>query len=713
MVKKVMIPLIVGSTATVGVVGTALIVTTTKSSTTNNASEANFNSSVILLRKWNSELNDQQAIATQSLNINDITNAIIEFLYVKQNQFIKKINELYSVIKPVKKDGENNNISHISFNIPTQYIKDNSELNALAKTFFGDNINWNNVISYCKNKDANIVDINIQQIQNIEIFYSISKSTTDENIANITPEKIIVVANDKEYSILFEAERSFGTYELFMGLNNVVENGTIINRDQNIMRPMTLIKNTSFVCGDFNTLNEEEESIIDMVNKIDPNFIYSNKQSIFSNPTYLKNSNYINEILATPIFEKSQIAVEISYKNVNEKSSFIIQLSDDNLLKYSHLSDIHNWENGQKGIIQINPAYTSTDKLFDMVIEYINKKAKETYLDYPHTENFIKKITDENGNNNIFTMELNPNNNFSNFELIKQFPKIFSWLGEAWLTNVNALKTLPNVNKIKNIIVQFNFQVIGDLKTSTNIDVKIIPSKVTVTFDESQNLQDIVWYFSTKLQEQKSYLISFESVSDNQKIQETFLDDLVTWEIPQKSAIAIDQDTTSIGDVTAHITNYIYLRQYDKFGYMPIETIPQLPSLTDKTNNKFTINLISRLISQNMAKSQFKRMWNLEWDAWRQKIRNSSKAQKWIPNLDNISNMSIDYRVEELEKNVSTGMMRYKIKPISISIQYGYGTNTTWYLSGDLQEKNSYSVLFKTMYKPIIQHILPGQMIII
>ena len=188
---------------------------------------------------------------------------------------------------------------------------------------------------------------------------------------------------------------------------------------------------------------------------------------------------------------------------------------------------------------------------------------------------------------------------------------------------------------------------------------------------------------------------------------------LVTWEIPQKSAIAIDQDTTSIGDVTAHITNYIYLRQYDKFGYMPIETIPQLPSLTDKTNNKFTINLISRLISQNMAKSQFKRMWNLEWDAWRQKIRNSSKAQKWIPNLDNISNMSIDYRVEELENNVSTGMMRYKIKPISISIQYGYGTNTTWYLSGDLQEKNSYSVLFKTMYKPIIQHILPGQMIII
>ena len=53
--------------------------------------------------------------------------------------------------------------------------------------------------------------------------------------------------------------------------------------------------------------------------------------------------------------------------------------------------------------------------------------------------------------------------------------------------------------------------------------------------------------------------------------------------------------TATIHDVTSYITNYIYLREYDNFGYIPQDTIPQLLSLTDKTNNKFYMNPILKI----------------------------------------------------------------------------------------------------------------------
>ena len=64
---------------------------------------------------------------------------------------------------------------------------------------------------------------------------------------------------------------------------------------------------------------------------------------------------------------------------------------------------------------------------------------------------------------------------------------------------------------------------------------------------------------------------------------------------------------TSIGEVTAYITEYIYRRQYDKFGNIPRDTMPQLVS-QDKTNNRFYMKLKGRIISEDMVRSQFKRM---------------------------------------------------------------------------------------------------------
>ena len=106
-------------------------------------------------------------------------------------------------------------------------------------------------------------------------------------------------------------------------------------------------------------------------------------------------------------------------------------------------------------------------------------------------------------------MELNPNGAFTNSELLKQFPKIFSWEGQPWIKAVNALGTFPNVNKIKNIIVEFNAQItsLDNIKTGANVDVKIVPVKTKVIFEGTT--PDIVWQFSKDLQNEKSYQLDF------------------------------------------------------------------------------------------------------------------------------------------------------------------------------------------------------------
>ena len=205
-----------------------------------------------------------------------------------------------------------------------------------------------------------------------------------------------------------------------------------------------------------------------------------------------------------------------------------------------------------------------------------------------------------------------------------------------------------------------------------------------------------------------------ENTTDNLKIQDTYLDNLCTWATPDKYGIAIDDMATSIGDVTACITEYIYRRQYDMFGLIPRDTMPQLVS-KDKTNNRFYMKLKGKHISLDMVRSQFKRMWNLNWDEWTQKVKNNGRANIWIPDPDYISNITVEYQVEEIESNLATGIMKYKVKPISISILYAmYGGNKemTWYFSGDLQEKCSYDVALKAMKKPFaLNNILMGEMV--
>ena len=155
MAKKLMIPIIAGSAVVAGAVAIAVPISIVNSQSTNNGGSTggsnnggsnnggsnNGGTLIASLRKWNIE--DTQAIAKQSLSISDITNSVIEFLYVKQDEFIKNINASYSVLKPTKRDEKNN---YISFTIPVQY-KYNSELDALAKTYFLNENNWNDVIS--------------------------------------------------------------------------------------------------------------------------------------------------------------------------------------------------------------------------------------------------------------------------------------------------------------------------------------------------------------------------------------------------------------------------------------------------------------------------------------------------------------------------------------------------------------------------------------
>ena len=134
MAKKLMIPIIAGSAVVVGVVATVVPISIVNSQSTNNGGSNNGGSTggsnnggsnnggstggsnnggsnnsgstggsnnggslIASLRKWN--IADNQAIATQSLSISDITNSVIEFLYAQQNKFIKDINasssELY------------------------------------------------------------------------------------------------------------------------------------------------------------------------------------------------------------------------------------------------------------------------------------------------------------------------------------------------------------------------------------------------------------------------------------------------------------------------------------------------------------------------------------------------------------------------------------------------------------------------------------------
>ena len=504
MAKKLMIPIIAGSTAVVGIAAIAVPISIVNSQSTNNGGSNNGGSNnggtlIASLRKWNIE--DTQAIATQSLSISDITNSVIEFLYAKQDEFIKNINASYSVLKPTKKDEINN---YISFSIPVLY-KDTSELNALTKTYFLNENNWNDVISYCKSKNQNITDAS--KIQNMEIVYSISKDATNENLVNLKPEQLVVLIGNNEYLIDFSQERPFSSYTLFVGLNNNVNSGAIIEKGQNILRPM-MLNQEIFDCRVFGDLNQNTESIMVMINKIKAtDLIYLNRSTIFSNYNDLNNKDFISKVDATPVIEKSQISVEISYKNVNVKTNFAIRLSDDNLLRFSKLSDIKNWSNGKRERIEIGYSAISKDTILDEAIKLINSRAKKEYSNYHHIDSFIKKI---GGQNNAFTMELNPNGAFTNSELLKQLPKIFSWEAQPWITAVNALGTFPNVNKIKNIIVEFNAQITGldNIRTGTNVDVKIIPVKTTVIFDTT-TLSNIVWNFSKDLQNKKSYQLDF------------------------------------------------------------------------------------------------------------------------------------------------------------------------------------------------------------
>ena len=563
MVKKLMIPLIAGSAVVVAVVATAIPISIVNSQSTNNGGSNNGGSNnngsnndgsnnngsnnngsnnngsnnngsnnngsnnngsnnngsnnngsnngesnnggetgeslITSLRKWN--ILKTQAIATQSLSISDITNSIIEFLYAKQDEFIKNINASYSVLKPTKKDEINN---YISFNIPVLH-KNTSELNALAKTYFLNENNWNDVISYCKIKNQNITDAS--KIQSMEIVYSISKDAKNENLVNVKLEQLALLIENKEYLIDISEERPFSSYTLFVGLNTNVNSGTIIEKNQNILRPM-ILNQEIFDCGVFRDLNQNTESIIDMIDKIKgTDLIYLNRATIFSNYNDLNNKDFISKVDATPVFEKSQISVEISYKNVDWKTNFAIRLSDDNLLRFSKLSDIKSWSNGERERIEIGYSAISKDTILDEAIKLINSRAKKEYSNYHHIDSFIKKI---GGQNNAFTMELNPNGIFNNSQLLQQFPKIFSWEAQPWITAVNALGTFPNVNKIKNIIVEFNAQITGldNIRTGTNVDVKIVPLKTTVIFD-STTLSNIVWNFSKDLQNKKSYQLDF------------------------------------------------------------------------------------------------------------------------------------------------------------------------------------------------------------
>ena len=512
MAKKLMIPIIAGSTAVVGIAAIAVPISIVNSQSTNNGGSTggsnnggsnnggsnNGGTLIASLRKWNIE--DTQAIATQSLSISDITNSVIEFLYAKQDEFIKNINASYSVLKPTKRDEKNN---YISFTIPVPY-KDTSELNAFAKTYFLNENNWNDVISYCKSKNQNITDSS--EIQKMEIVYSISKDATNENLVNVKPEQLVVLIENKEYLIDFSQERPFSSYTLFVGLNNNVNSGVIIEKGQNILRPM-MLNQEIFDCGVFGDLNQNTESIIDMIDKIKAtDLIYLNRATIFSNYNDLNNKDFISKVDATPVFEKSQISVEISYKNVDWKTNFAIQLSDDNLLRFSKLSDIKNWSNGKRERIEIGYSAISKDTILDEAIKLINSRAKKEYSNYHHIDSFIKKI---GGQNNAFTMELNPNGTFTNSELIYKFQKIFSSLGQTWTQAVNTLGTFPNVDKIKNIIVEFNAEMSGiDRITApgTNVNVKIVPVKTTVIFEGTT--PDITWHFSKDLQNEKSYQLS-------------------------------------------------------------------------------------------------------------------------------------------------------------------------------------------------------------
>ena len=290
------------------------------------------------------------------------------------------------------------------------------------------------------------------------------------------------------------------------GDNNTQQPGGDNNGGETILPPM-ILKQEIFDCGVFGDLNQNTESIMDMIKKIKTtNFIYSNRETIFSNYEYLDN-NRINKIDATAMFHLSQIRVEISYNNEDSTTIFAIQLSDDNLLRFSQLSDIHKWPNSKKPQVEWGYAYgvaNAKNIILDETIKLINKAVSSEYKNYPPINGgFIKKI---GGVNNAFTMELNPNGTFTNSQVLEQFPKIFSSLGQPWTQAVNTLGTFPNVDKIKNIIVEFNAEMSGidNLRGGRNdVNVKIVPVKTKVIFEGTT--PDITWQFSKDLQNEKSY----------------------------------------------------------------------------------------------------------------------------------------------------------------------------------------------------------------
>src|SRR5574344_5296 len=117
----------------------------------------------------------------------------------------------------------------------------------------------------------------------MEIVYSISKDAKNENLVNVKLEQLVLLIENKEYLIDISEERPFSSYTLFVGLNNDVNSGTIIEKNQNIVRPMILNKEI-FDCGVFGDLNQNTESIIDMIDKIKAtDLIYLNRATIFSN----------------------------------------------------------------------------------------------------------------------------------------------------------------------------------------------------------------------------------------------------------------------------------------------------------------------------------------------------------------------------------------------------------------------------------------------
>lgn len=683
MIKATMISLIVGSTATVGIVGTAIPV----SIMTNNSQKTSVEIKPIQsLKKWT--ILENQAIATKSLNIEDMTNAAIEFLFTRQNEYIKKIDPFYNVAKAVKSTQQNNGSKNISFKFFVPQ-KNEAELNAITQTFFMTSNNWIDLHNFCASK---IQEISLStQIQSVEIVYSLVKNAQNDNLLDLSPSHLLVSANNKEYKILLTEEAKSSSYSLFLVENLTVNIGTVFNKGQGIFKPL-VVKQQIFD-GDLLTgFDQKNNSIVDLAQNINSSFIFNNRMNFFENWNDLSNESFIDSISTNVTLEKALINVEVSYKGgPSFKNQFKIKVNDDNLLTFSHLSDIYNWgQNASKTVIQAGTPI-SDDLVIDSVVKTINNLAKSKFPDMYHVDNFVKKI---GGPKNSFSMEINPGSFFYiHDEILAQICKIFGWNGKVWETTVTEMGTFPNASQIQNIIVEFDTEITSK---GRDISVKVLPAQVRITFN-GLNLSDIIWKFSNKLQNDKSYWLYFENTNDNYKIQDTFLDNLVSWPTPPGKAISVDVNKQSIGEITNFFTDYVYSQQLDKFGYLPVDTKPQSIDENNRSNNRFCERVVGKIISQDMFTSKFRRIWKMEWPQWQNKVKSTPSASRWVSNVNGIGDMQVFYDIEFVKKD-SEDILRYRIKPVSVSILYGYGPSTSWNFSGELQEKLSYDVLFKVIY---------------